>query len=105
MTNTVIRIPNLPIGKMVDDEGNPTTGELTFRNALVSSLQNYVGNEGLVAPTQLASDITVIQNNQLSNNEYTCAFGTIIYDSTNNSIRIAVNNGSGAPVFLTVTLT
>lgn len=102
---TVTRIPNLPLGKIVDDNGNPTDDELTFRQALVTSLQNYMGNEGLVAPTQTATNITTIQNNQNSQGQYTCAFGTIIYDSTNNSIKIAIDNGSGAPLFKTVTLT
>jgi hypothetical protein len=65
-------------------------------------------------PTQTAADILAIQNhvnlipdgNSGTNFQvYTCAFGTMIYDSTNNSIRIAVNNGADAPIFKTVTLT
>lgn len=99
------RIPNLPQNKMVDENGNPTPEELTFREALVTSLQNNLGSEGVVIPTQTAANITKIQNNQLPNGAYSCQFGTMIYNSDANSIMIAVNNGSGAPIFKTVTLT
>ena len=105
----VIRVPNLPVGKVVDEEGSATQEELTFRHALITGLQTYFGNEGLVAPTQAnttapADYITQIQNNKLPNGQYTCQYGTILYNSTANSVMIAVNNGSGQPVFKTVTL-
>ena len=38
--NPVIRIPNLPIGQIVDENGNATDDELSFRHALITSLQN-----------------------------------------------------------------
>jgi hypothetical protein len=103
--NPVIRVPNLPIGQIVDENGNATDDELTFRHALITNLQNNFGNEGVVVPTQTAANINTIQNNQLANGQYSCAFGTIIYDSTNNLIRIAIDDGTGKPIFKTVTLT
>lgn len=108
--NPNIRVPNLPVGKMVDENGAPTPEELTFRQRLVSSLQDNFGPEGLVAPTQTAANITVIQNNTTPNPSGgaavpTCQFGTILYNVTANSIMIAVDDGSGSPIFKTVTLT
>ncbi len=105
-----IRIPNLPTGAIVDKEGIATDGEATFRRILITSLQNNFGNEGVVVPTQSAADILKIQNNTIYNpatgmNEFSCQYGTILYNSTANSIMIAINNGADAPIFKTVTLT
>lgn len=105
-----IRIPNLPIGPIVNDKGVATDGESTFRRILITSLQKNFGNEGVVVPTQSAADILKIQNNTVynpatGNDEFTCQFGTILYNSTANSIMIAIDDGTGAPLFRTVTLT
>lgn len=105
-----MNIPNLPVGAMIDDNGNPTPVELLFRQNLIQTLQQGAGPEGLVAPSQPNAAapnnfITQIQNNTDAQGNYTCAYGTILYNSTANSIMIAVNNGSGAPIFKTVTLT
>jgi len=105
MSNRKIRIPNLPLGKWVDDDGAPTPEYLTFLQTVISSLQIYFGDEGCVFPTQNSDNITVIQNNQLPNGEYSCQYGTGLYDETNNEIKFAVDDGSGAPIFKTVTLT
>lgn len=102
---TVTRIPNLPLGKIAEADGTPTDDELTFRQGLLTSLQNYIGNEGLVMPTQTDANITKIQNHVNEQGQHTCAFGTFIYDSTNNTIRVSVDDGSGAPIFKTVTIT
>lgn len=108
--NPNIRVPNLPVGKMVGEDGNPTPEELTFRQRLVSSLQDNFGPEGLVAPTQDATNIAIIQNHTIPNPSGgapipTCQFGTILYNVTANSIMIAVDDGAGNPIFKTVTLT
>ena len=105
-----VRVPNLPLGAMVNEQGLPTIDMLTFLQTLVTNLQRYLGNEGLVAPTQTATNITTIQNNTVPNPSggspvYTCQYGTIIYDSTNNLMKMVIDNGSGAPIFKTVTLT
>lgn len=101
----LIRIPNLPIGKITDGEGNPTDDELTFRQGLVTNLQTLFGNEGVVVPTLTAAQITTIEGFTDQQGNYTCQYGTIVYNSTANSIMIAINDGAGAPQFLTVTLT
>jgi len=104
----VIRIPNLPMGKMIDDKGMPSDNEMTFRQALITSLQTYIGNEGLVAPSQDAANITAIQNNRIPNpstslpDEYSCAPGTIIYNTTTNKLMVAVLV-AGVPTFQTIT--
>lgn len=108
MTN--IRIPNLPTGQIVDDKGNASDDELTFRHALISNLQNFFGPEGCVIPSQNNDavpddNIAQIQDNQLPNGEYTCGFGRFLYDSTNNRILVSIDGGGGVPAFMEVTLT
>lgn len=115
-----IRVPTLPIGRMVDKEGMPTDDELLFRTQLITSLQENFNYEGLVMPTQQngASPndfVTQIQNHQNIKGQYTCALGTMLYvipdplDYTQDKVMIAVRNSNdfpnSAPIFKTVTLT
>lgn len=105
----VTRIPNLPTGPMIEKDGYPTDDEQTFRQILVSSLQNNFGNEGCVVPTQSNAAapndyITQIQDNQLPNGEYTCGFGRFLYDETNNRVLVSIDDGTGKPIFKTVVL-
>ena len=112
----VIRVPNLPVGKITDKEGNPTDDELTFRQALVTGLQKNIGNEGLIAPSQTnaaAPDdfITQIQNHRIPDpitfapGQYSCGFGRFLYDETNNRILVSVDVGGGVPGFAEVNIT
>jgi len=96
----------LPVEGLIDK----STGDIDdnwrqFFDQLINTLQKFAGEEGIVLPPQAASNITIIQNNQLQNLSYTCNFGTGLYNSTANSIMFAINNGSGAPIFKTATLT
>lgn len=101
-------VPNVPIDPMFEVKDNQviltSVGKDFFESFIKFFFTNF-SNEGLVAPTQTATNLTTIQNNQNSQSQYTCQYGTILYDSTDNSIRISINNGSGAPIFKTVTLT
>ncbi len=104
-----IRIPNLPTGRIVDESGMPTSDEIFFRQALLSLLQNVLSDEGLVMPSQTAADIIIIQDNVVTNpgvvgTEYTCAPGTFIYNSTNDTVQVSVLV-AGVPNFKTVTVT
>lgn len=122
-----MNIPSLPIGKMVNEDGNPTDVELVFRQNLVSALQQNAGSEGLVMPV-IQSDpagtvngltasqkLTNIQNNKNSQGQYTCQLGTMLYvqvdaaDYTQDKVVIAVRNTNTypatAPLFKKVTLT
>lgn len=118
-SRNVTRIPNLPIGPIVDSNGQATDEELTFRQALLSLLQDFVGNEGLVMPKQNSADVTIIQNNTAQaqgatpNFVYTCQYGTLLYDVNDDSpnvhplkdeVVVAVNNGSDVPIFKQVVL-
>ncbi len=119
-----IRVPNLPLGTMVDNAGVPTSSEMVIRQTLIRSLQKNFGNEGLVppsqpntpaplplpAPTPPDNPILKIQNNRVINQttgqlEYTCQGGTLIYDSTNNQLLVCILDGSGVPTFKVVTVT
>ena len=104
-----VRIPNLPIDKMVDENGKATPSEETFRQTLITNLQTNFGNEGCVVPSQSAANITVIQNNQAINVdtgvlEYTCKGGTLLYNTDADSLMVAILSG-GIPTFKTVTVT
>ena len=112
----VIRVPNLPNGKIVDEEGNASDDELTFRQGLVSSLQQNFGNEGVVVPSQTNAAspdnfIRQIQDNRTPNpvtgapDQYTCGFGRFLYDATNNRILVSIDVGGGVPGFAEVNLT
>ena len=114
MVDRVIRVPNLPIGRLIDENGHATDDFLTFLQGLTQSLQQNFGPEGLVAPTQSPANVTTIQNNTDSQGSYTCQLGTIIYskhasDYTQDKVQIAVRNDNTypttAPLFKTVTLT
>lgn len=106
MAQPVIRIPNLNVGKIVDEKGMATLEEIAFRQTLITSLQQNAGNEGLVMPSQSAANILVIQNNTLPapSGEYTCQAGTFVYNTTNDTVMVAILV-AGVPVFKTVTVT
>lgn len=102
-------VPNLPIGPIVDKDGNATDDFWTFLQILSSNLTAYISEEGLVAPTQPASNITVIQNSTVPNSSgtgttRTLAPGTFLYNSTNDTMMVSVLSG-GLPVFKTITVT
>lgn len=110
-----IRVPNLPLGAMVDDKGVATASETIFRQTLIRSLQQNFGNEGLVAPAQQNTTapndaVLTIQNNQVVNQatgqlQYTCAGGTLLYDSTNNNLLVCILASDGTPTFKIVNVT
>lgn len=107
--NNEIRVPNLNTDKICDEDGTPTDAENYFRNTLITNLQNLFGNNGVVVssqPNDVAPNdiIRQIQDNINEFGQYTCAPGTIIYDSTNKRILISVLNGANQPEFLQVDL-
>ncbi len=101
-----MNIPQVPLDDLIDKSTNDIASSWrNFFNQLVSELQTYVSNEGFVNPTQSASDISIIEGNQLADGSYTCGFGRCLYNSTANTIQFSIDDGSGAPEFKTVTLT
>lgn len=82
----IVRIPNLPMGHIVDDQGLPTDDELTFRQTLITNLQKLFGNDGVVLPNLTTAEIDTIVNAQNSLGQYTCSFGTLFYDITTKQI-------------------
>ncbi|MGE4118946.1 MAG: hypothetical protein AB7F29_13820 [Candidatus Nitrosocosmicus sp.] len=84
--------------------------------ALVTSLQQNFGAEGVVVPSQSPDNVTIIEDNQDLQGSFTCQLGTIIYekaedptDYANDRVLIAVRNSAdypeSAPLFKEVTLT
>ena len=111
-----IRIPNLPVGKMVDEDGNATSEEQMFRQALISLLQTSFNNQGVVVPSQTQADLTIIQNNVVTKpagassvTNYSCQFGTLLYKPSttvnpalpNDYLAVSMDDGTTnqAPVF------
>lgn len=105
-----VRIPNLPMGPLVDKDGKATPEEMTFRQALLTLLQTIAGNEGLVMPSQTTDNITTIVNNQQAvpgatpPTTYTCAPGAFLYNSTSDTVQVTVLV-AGVPTIKTVTVT
>lgn len=101
-----IRIPNIPSGKVVDENGFASDDEQTFRRVLITSLQNNFGSEGCVVPSQTTANITSIQNNTYvepatGNIIYTCQGGTLIYDTDTNQLKVA-KLVAGVPTFVVI---
>jgi len=109
-----IRVPNLPLGPIVDKDGNPTQNEQLFRQALIDLLQLYLSPEGMVMPAQSPTNVTTIAANLDGiTGQATCLPGTVIYqqhpsDYTQDSLVVAFRNSNTtgvAPVIKTVTVT
>lgn len=109
-TNPIV-IPNLPLGNIVDKDGNPTDQFLLFMQQLIFTLQKIVGAEGLVSPSQTTSNINTIAANTVpdpanpASTVYTVEFGTILYDSTTREMKVIVDDGAGVPTVKTFTIT
>jgi|ERR1017187_795939 hypothetical protein len=112
--NNNVRIPNLPLGKLVDEKGMATPEEQMFRQGLLNLLQTLMGEQGIVIPSQTTANILSIQNYRqpmpgaTPDFLYPCQYGTLIYNSDivdqTKSIQVSINNG-GSPLFKTITLT
>ena len=87
----VVRIPNLPMGHIVEQDGMPTDDELTFRQTLITNLQRLIGNEGLVLPSLTTAQIDTIVAATNPLGQYTCPFGTMFYDTDLNQIWVVVS--------------
>ena len=108
-----IRIPNLPTTQITREDGTATQEFMAFMQTLITQLQLNFGSEGMVAPSQPADNVTIIQDNINQQypgglSTYTCQFGTFIYipntadlmtDPPNDEVVVSVNNGSDAPLF------
>lgn len=107
---TQIRIPNLPSGRIVDAQGNATDDELAFRQALITLLQTLMGAEGLVMPSQNATNIAAIvagtsdAPGATPNFTYNMQPGTFIYNTTSDTVQVSVLV-LGVPTIKTVTVT
>lgn len=116
--NTV-RIPNLPMGQIINPDGTPTDEEQTFRQALLTLLEQIAGTEGLVMPSQPGTNVTAIQDHKVQTQDastvtYTCLYGTMIYETNDSDpleplkdeVVIAVNDGASPnkPIFKQVFL-
>lgn len=98
-----MNIPELPVSTMVEKDGNPTPTEYQFRQNLVQALQSVTSDEGLVPPSQNTANITKIQNEKNPQGQYTCAGGTLIYNTDTNALQVCIIV-AGVPTFKTITV-
>ncbi len=111
-----IRVPNLPVGKMVEESGEATAEEQMFRQALITLLQKNFNVQGVVVPSQTQANLTIIQNNVVTTpnastsvTNYSTQFGTLLYKPSttvnpaipNDYLAVAMDDGTAnqAPVF------
>jgi hypothetical protein len=103
-----MKIPSMDFRgqKIVNEDGTFTDSVQNFFDTLHTLLINNLGDEGLVMPTQSASNITLIQDALITSptgiQTPSCEFGTLIYDATTNQPLVALDDGSGNPLFKTI---
>lgn len=106
-----MKIPSMDFRgqKVVNEDGTFTDSVQNFFDLLHTLLIQNLGDEGLVMATQSTSNILSIQNATTTGPTGTltksCEFGTMIYDSTTNQPKIALNDGSGNPLFKIINTT
>jgi len=99
-----MNIPDLPVSPLVESDGYPSAPEYQFRQNLIQALQSVTSDEGLVPPSQDSANITIIQDGTNTQGEFTCAPGTIIYNSDTNQLLTCILVG-GVPTFKVITVT
>lgn len=87
--------------QFTDQEGKLTDAAQKIMDLLLKTLINGVGTEGFAVSQLTADQITVVQNNKDSYGSYTCQFGTLVYDTTNNQLKVAKDVG-GVPTFTVI---
>lgn len=109
-----MNIPNFVDMKVIGDDGYFTPEWKMIMQQLLTTLVDNASDEGLVAPTQpndvTNPNVTTIQDNKIQssvspsppNFMYTCKFGTLLYNSTANTLMVALDSGGGVPKFYTV---
>ena len=93
-----VRIPTLPMGKIVNEQGMPTDDELQFRQSLITLLNKLIGTQGVVPPSQTTADITLIATNQqitplangAYNSTYTMLPGALLYNTSTGKLVVNV---------------
>lgn len=85
-----MNVPNFVQDKLVDSNGNLSDSWQLVITQLLTELQKNFSNEGLVSPSQSATNIANLSN---STN------GTLVYDETNHAMKVNING-----VFKTITV-
>lgn len=88
-----MQIPNLPVGKVVDENGEMTSDWINFMSQLITELQLNLNNEGYRLPSQTTANI----NDLLDVNKST---GAMVYDRDTNEFKVNI-----AGVWRVVTVT
>lgn len=98
-------VPNVPTDPMFELKGNnivlTSIGKNFFEQFINYFFTNF-SNEGLVAPSQGNTNANTIVHHQNSSSQFTCAYGTLLYNSDTNTLQVCINNGSNVPIFVNV---
>lgn len=90
-------VPTMVFDKVVDENGYLTEPWQLLFSYLLTQMQTNLGEEGFVMPSQDDDTITTILTSPTP--------GTILYDTTNNEFKGAVQTSPTTVVFKTFTLT
>jgi len=100
-----MKIPTMDFrgNKFVNEDGTLSDVAQAFFDNLIDVLTKGAGDEGLQVPSQSNPDIITIQDHTVTGptgiSTKTCQFATLIGDTTNNKLMVALDNGSGTIVF------
>lgn len=82
-----MNIPNLPISKLVDENGSASAVELQFRQQLVQALQYHISQNGLVPPLLTTTQIADVAA-KMNGLEYVVQQNALFADSTTNELKV-----------------
>jgi hypothetical protein len=77
-----MNVPNFIYERVVDDKGFLTAAWQKFFNQLINEMNQNLGEEGLVMPSQPTTNIALLTN---------ALNGAMVYDATINQPKINVN--------------
>ena len=87
-----MNVPNFENTKFVERDGNLTSPWQIILQQLLSEMQRALSNEGFIPPARSAATITDLQDRlqALTLEQQGNYGGTLIYDSTNRSLRVFI---------------
>jgi hypothetical protein len=86
-----MNIPNFENVQFVDRNGYLTEKWALIMQQLITALQTNLSNEGYIVPSQTAANITQIQTNVAASSNPAAYNGDLLYDSTNNKLKVNLN--------------
>ena len=92
-----MEIPLLPVGNFTRTEQLSHEAQ-TMMQALLTALSLGIGMSGFQITKLTNAQMIQIQDAEDENNQKTCEYGTMVFDTTNNKLMVAKESG-GIPIF------